>query len=171
LTAIRNDAAVLSSSSASDKEKLEPLKFLGHWVGDVHQPLRVSFKDDRGGNNITVVGECAGNLHSAWDTCLVLKAVGADIADAATDLMKSISPAKIEEWTRSDPAHWANESFAIAEGAQTKYCVQQGASCDPPTGKVRIDATYVEVNSPIIREQLLKAGVRLAHQLDSALGK
>jgi S1/P1 Nuclease len=171
LTAIRQDAAVLSSNSASDKEKLESLKFLGHWVGDIHQPLHVSFKDDRGGNDIVVVGECAGNLHSAWDTCLVLKAVGANIANAATELMKSMSPANIEEWTHSNPADWANESFAIAERAQTKYCVQQGASCDPPTGKVRIDAAYVEANAPIIREQLQKAGVRLAHLLDLALGK
>jgi hypothetical protein len=171
LTAIRKDAAVLSSGSASDKEKLESLKFLGHWVGDVHQPLHVSFKDDRGGNNIAVVGECAGNLHSAWDTCLVLKAVDVDIADAATELMKSISSAKIEAWTHSGPVDWANESFSIAERAQTEYCVQQGASCDPPTGKVRIDATYVQASSAVIREQLLKAGVRLAHLLDSTLSK
>lgn len=52
LSAIRKDAAVLSSSSADDSAKLAALKFLGHWVGDVHQPLHVSFEDDRGGNNI-----------------------------------------------------------------------------------------------------------------------
>jgi hypothetical protein len=79
-----------------------------------------------GGNNITVVGECQGKLHAAWDSCLVVKAAGADVAAAATDLMKSITPAKIEEWTHSDPVVWANESFAIAERAQTKYCVQRG---------------------------------------------
>lgn len=33
-------------------EQLEALKFLGHWVGDVHQPLHVSFKDDKGANDI-----------------------------------------------------------------------------------------------------------------------
>jgi hypothetical protein len=171
LTAIRKDAAVLSSSNASDEQKLEALKFLGHWVGDIHQPLHVSFRDDRGGNSIPVAGECQGNLHAAWDTCLVLKAVGADVADAVTDLMKSISSAKIEEWTHSDPVDWANESFAITERAATRYCVQQGASCDSPTGKVTIDAAYIQTNAPVIREQLLKAGLRLAHLLDVALGK
>jgi hypothetical protein len=30
---------------------------------------------------------------------------------------------------------------------------------------------YVAANTPIIREQLQKAGVRLAHLLDAALGK
>ena len=162
----------MASSDADDNAKLEGLKFLGHWVGDVHQPLHVSFQDDRGGNNITVTGECQGKFHAAWDSCLVVKAVGTDVADAATDLMKSITPAKIEKWTHSDPVDWANESFAIAERPVTKYCVHQGASCELPSpAKVKIDAAYVEANVPIVREQLQKAGVRLAHLLDAALGK
>ena len=36
---------------------------------------------------------------------------------------------------------------------------------------MKIDAAYVEANTPIVREQLQKAGVRLAHVLDAALGK
>jgi hypothetical protein len=48
---------------------------------------------------------------------------------------------------------------------------QAQASCDHSSGKVQIDAAYVEANTPIIREQLQKSGVRLAHLLDAALGK
>jgi hypothetical protein len=171
VTAIKKDFEVLSSSSASQPQKLESLKFLGHWVGDIHQPLHVSFEDDRGGNSVLATGLCGSNLHSAWDTCLVLKAVGEDVGAAAADLMKTITPAKIEGWTHSDPMDWANESFAIAEQAQTKYCIRQGASCDHPSGKVKIDAAYAAANTPIVREQLQKSGVRLAHLLDAALGK
>jgi hypothetical protein len=68
-------------------------------------------------------------------------------------------------------AVWANESFTIAEQAQTKYCIRQGASSEQPAGKVTIDASYIRANSPIVREQLQKAGVRLAHLLDAALSK
>ena len=85
--------------------------------------------------------------------------------------MKTITPARIESWSHSEPKDWANESFAIAEQAQTKYCTRRGASCDQPAGKVTIDATYVATNAPIVREQLQKAGVRLAHLLDTALEK
>jgi hypothetical protein len=92
------------------------------------------------------------------------------VNEAANQLMKTITPAKIESWTHSGPMDWANESFAIAEQAQTKYCIRQGASCDQP-GKVQIDDAYVVVNAPIVREQLQKSGVRLAHLLDAALGK
>src|SRR5258708_10641633 len=54
VTAIAKDFAVLSSGTATDADKAASLKFLGHWVGDVHQPLHVSFADDRGGNEINV---------------------------------------------------------------------------------------------------------------------
>jgi hypothetical protein len=171
VTAIKKDFEVLSSDNTSQAQKLASLKFLGHWVGDIHQPFHVSFEDDRGGNSISVTGECGSNLHAAWDTCLVFKAVGEDVGEAATELIKTITPAKIESWTHSKPMEWANESFAIAEQVQTKYCIRQGASCDQPAGKVTIDAAYVVVNTPIVREQLQKAGVRLAHLLDAALGK
>jgi hypothetical protein len=171
VTAIKKDFDVLSSNNVSQTQKLASLKFLGHWVGDIHQPLHVSFEDDRGGNSIPVSGLCGPNLHSAWDTCLVLKAVGEDVGEATTELMNTITPAKIESWTRSEPMDWANESFTIAEQAQTKYCIRQGASCDHPSGKVTVDAVYVAANTPIVKEQLQKAGVRLAHLLDAALGK
>jgi hypothetical protein len=172
VTAIKKDSEVLSSNNASQAQKLVSLKFLGHWVGDIHQPLHVSFEDDRGGNGVLVTGECGtSNLHSAWDNCLVTKAVGEDTGEAATDLMKSITPAKIETWKRSAPMDWPNESFAIAEEAQTKYCIRQGASCDQPAGKVAIDDAYFVVNAPIVREQLQKAGVRLTQMLDAVLDK
>ena len=118
-----------------------------------------------------MTGICGANLHSAWDTCLVLRAVGEDVNEAATELMKTITPARIESWTHSAPMDWANASFAIAEQARTEYCIRQGASCDQPSGKVKIDAAYVLANAPVIREQLQKSGVRLAHLLDAALGK
>jgi hypothetical protein len=36
---------------------------------------------------------------------------------------------------------------------------------------MRLDAAYIQANAPIVREQLQKAGVRLAHMLDAALAK
>lgn len=171
VTAIRKDVAILSSKTTSSKEKLAALKYLGHWVGDIHQPLHVSFKDDRGGNQINVTGACTSNLHSTWDTCLVIAAVGDDVDDAATELMKGISPAKREVWIHSDPMDWANESFAIAESPDAKYCSQQGTTCVPIAGSVKVDEAYMKANIPTIKLQLQRAGIRLAHLLDGALGK
>jgi nuclease S1 len=171
VTAILNDTEILTSRAERRRDKLIALKFLGHWVGDIHQPLHVSFEDDRGGNNITVSGECSGKMHGMWDSCLVTKAVGDDVSEAAAELAEAITPAMMEQWNASEPFQWANESFAIAEATNTKYCIMHAPSCDPPpSGHVTIDAAYVEHAKAIIREQLQKAGARLAHLLDRAFG-
>ena len=127
-----NDGKILASKSAKKADRLLALKFLGHWVGDIHQPLHVSFEDDRGGNNISVSGRCSGKLHSTWDTCLVENAVGTDVADAVDELIDAITPETITKWNASDPREWANESFAVAEAVKTGYCVMHEASCDLP---------------------------------------
>ncbi len=44
-------------------------------------------------------------------------------------------------------------------------------SCDLPDGSVTISADYLEANEPVVKEQLQKAGVRLAKLLDTAFGK
>jgi hypothetical protein len=44
-------------------------------------------------------------------------------------------------------------------------------SCDMPGGSVAIDQGYLDANEPIAKEQLQKAGVRLAKLLDAAFGE
>ena len=71
-SAILNDARDLATAQDPD-ERLRLLKSLGHWVGDIHQPLHVSFEDDKGANFIEATGDCAVSLHLAWDICIVEK--------------------------------------------------------------------------------------------------
>jgi S1/P1 Nuclease len=111
------------------------LKFLGHWVGDIHQPLHVSFEDDRGENSILVSGYPAPNCIPLGIRALVLKAVGEDVGEAATELLKTITLAKVESWTRSEPKDWANKSFAIAEQAQTNTAFDRARPVSSQQGK------------------------------------
>lgn len=168
LTAIRDDSKVLSAKTTADADRLIALKSLGHWVGDIHQPLHVSFADDRGGNTIRVNGQCAGNLHAAWDYCLVLYAVGPDISEAVTDLMGGITSETQKRWASSEPRDWANESFAISEAVTTGYCEMREDFCVMPRDSVTIGAEYLAANEPVVKEQLQKAAVRLARVLDGA---
>ena len=170
LTAILADSRVLASKAETDADRLIALKSLGHWVGDIHQPLHVSFADDRGGNNTRVDGQCVGNLHATWDNCLVLYAVGPDAPDAATNLLSALSSERRIRWAASEPRDWANESFAISEAVKTGYCVIHGPLCDAGVGSVPIGADYLDANEPVVKEQLEKAGVRLARILDVAFG-
>lgn len=162
VTAIINDTKNVASKTEKTADRLIALialKSHGRWVGDIYQPLRVSFADDRGGNNINVTGECNRNLHSAWDSCLVEHAVGTDVKEAADKLIDAMTPQQIADWNASKPHDWANESFAISESVKTGYCVMHGKSCDPPAGgTVTIDAAYLAASDPIITEQLKKGG-------------
>jgi hypothetical protein len=171
LTAISNDFEILQAKDQTDLNRLVALKSLGHWVGDIHQPLHVSFVDDKGGNNIKTSGQCSGNgsnLHAVWDNCLVLYAIGPDASEGATTLLSSITPEMRARWISSVPRDWANESFAIAEAGRTKYCVMHGASCDTIAISPDITAEYLDANEQVVERQLQKAGVRLARLLDSA---
>ncbi len=170
LAAILSDLKIVSSKTERDASRLFALESLGHWVGDIHQPLHVSFEDDKGGNKISVSG-CARNLHAVWDSCLVDYAVGSDVVKAATGIMATITPDLRLQWTSSNPRDWANETFAIAKAITTRYCVMHVQSCDPTGENFTITTEYLESNKPVVREQLQKAAVRLAFLLDTALGK
>ena len=193
LSAIALDFGRLKLPEAGPAGHLEALKFLGHWVGDVHQPLHVSFDDDLGANKIETTGTCEGNLHSAWDSCLLKQAVGIasnasgaqleqQLAAAVAELEQEITDANRADWITTGSVDWANELLVDAEAPATGYCVKTADLCAYDAGNVAldvgeaektvtIDAAYVAVSTPIIRDRLKRAGVRLAHLLDEALAE
>lgn len=80
-------------------------------------------------------------------------------------------------WRASTPIDWA----ASPSRSQVGYCVRAGTGCwyhednerldeGQPTRTIEIDRTYIETHAPTVREQLVKAGVRLAGLLNQALG-
>ena len=79
IQAIDSDIAIVRDRNAQPKKRARALMAVGHWVGDIHQPLHISFADDRGGNYIRATGACGNaqnnNLHSVWDNCLVDRAL------------------------------------------------------------------------------------------------
>lgn len=56
----------------SDKNDLDALKFLIHFMGDLHQPMHLGRKDDLGGNKVAYNWfDTKTNIHSLWDTYLI----------------------------------------------------------------------------------------------------
>jgi hypothetical protein len=172
---------VLSSPTASDRDQLDALKFLGPWIGDVHHPLHVSFEDDRGGNGVKVTGGlCGGKLHGVWDTCIIEQGLGTAVAAIAGQLRAGITDQQRSDWLASNPADWANESFAIATSPGVGYCVRADTGCwydrdrerlEPghPEKSVLVDASYIESNAPIVNDRWARAGIRLAGLLNKTL--
>jgi S1/P1 Nuclease len=103
VSAIAKDFAVLASPDATDEEKLAALKFLGHWVGDIHQPLHAASQDDRGGNHIRTRGSSCESLHTLWDSCLVEERLGMHPLTIAPELRAGITDEQRAEWLASAP--------------------------------------------------------------------
>ena len=175
-SAIRSDVNVLSFSDDA-AEQLEALKYLGHWVGDIHQPLHVSYSDDWGGNKIEQSGgSCRYSLHSVWDGCVITSRLGTDPAKIAKRLLEQVGSQR-GQWNDSTMVDWANESYDIARDTKVGYCHLDGQRCkydsdeyrldeDDTEKSVVVDAEYLDMAEPIVRERLLMAGVRLGGLLN-----
>jgi hypothetical protein len=112
---INQFAVELGNPATSATEQLLALKFLLHFVGDVHQPLHVADDHDAGGNKKLVAagGLRPGNLHRYWDVEFVER-LGTDPRQVAESLIGNISEKQRQEWSSGKSADWALEAFALA---------------------------------------------------------
>jgi len=152
---IRADAAALAAKTG---DAGEALKFLAHFVGDVHQPLHVSFEDDRGGNEVRgTFYKKKTNLHAVWDTGII-DHDGRTWQQIADDLEAHVTPEERSEWSASRPLDWADESLAITLAPRTRYASHPDA--------FRLGAAYENRNLPVVLKRLQMAGVRLGKTLN-----
>lgn len=159
---INQFAAELARPATPPDERLVALKFLLHFVGDVHQPLHASDDTDRGGNDkrVSAPGFRAGSLHHYWDSAFV-EILGDNPRQIAATLLRRMSPAEIRRWSAGTPAGWARESFELADRDAYGQLPSPGRRFS-----YRLDDTCVEIAIGDVRRQLAKAGVRLAMMLN-----
>lgn len=164
-------SAELRDASIAKQEKMIALKFLLHLVGDLHQPLHAADNQDRGGNDVPVLfGNPAtpGNLHFYWDNPLV-QHLGNDPKVVGVSLNSRITRAKADEWSKGTAIVWAKESFSQAKKVVYNFAGTQSFVDERGGTGQRLDAAYDNRALPVVREQLGKAGVRLAAVLNQAL--
>ena len=115
VSAIIKFSHILRDKNASRQERVEALKFLVHFVGDVHQPLHVSYARDKGGHDIKVTFfENNTNLHSLWDSGMIRR-TKKGWSEYAAELAANITlQERILYGTLLDPALWATESYLLA---------------------------------------------------------
>jgi S1/P1 Nuclease len=154
---------VLADRSAFREKRIEALKFLVHFVGDIHQPLH-AIGEARGGNDIQVsefgsplCGNRPCNLHFAWDVGMLDHRKLRE-ADYVTRLEKLTALQGLWRQAEGTPASWANESFQLAK----KVWLNNGGA---------VDETYYRRNLQIVDDRLALAAVRLAKMLNQVLGE
>ncbi len=162
--------ASLLTSSRNARERREALSFLGHFVGDMHQPLHVGRENDRGGNYCTLMGgREAGNLHYVWDTKIInaMKIAPHDLAKQ----LSSVPAAQAQNLQRGSFADWASESQKMREevvypagngsaSEKAPMCAKVGTSSFKPP--MTLPGGYLEKNAESVRERLQAGGIRLA---------
>lgn len=161
LWAIGHFRAQLGDDSLDDRERGEALRFLVHFVVDLHQPLHVGLAEDRGGNEIAIVfGGKTINLHSFWDTQAIdrarqsLERAGVPQRGLLSDVTRSA--ATVADGDILDHEVWAAESLAYRA---TVYSF--GAA-----GR-ELSAGYLDQAASVSLNRLSLAAARLAGTLNS----
>lgn len=160
--AVDHYARILADRGRPLAERNEALKFVGHFVGDLHQPLHAGRPEDLGANRVFVnfFGDTGSaerplNLHSVWDGA-ILRRAGHAWPESAARLNREITPLDVERWQGLDLLAWTDESYRIADGF---------AYGQLPEDRV-IGNRYYRPALGYSEMRLQQAGVRLAYLLN-----
>jgi hypothetical protein len=149
----------LADERATRQARAEALKFLVHFVGDLHQPLHCADNDDGGGNRLKVTFfGASSNLHKVWDTDIIARAGFARTANRAAALPMAGETVMLAGESFVD---WALEAHRLA--AAHAY---QGI----PANK-RLGQDYYLKNRSVVDGQLQRAGLRLAKLLNEVFNQ
>jgi nuclease S1 len=128
--ALKDQIALLRSPGTDSQKRADALRFVIHFVGDLHQPLHTSNNNDLGGNCIPVTyfGEppiltnpqyenYAPNLHGVWDYEIYQKEFKDKTVQQAAAEFEHTFASQEAKWMRGpvDVDAWAWESFRIAK--------------------------------------------------------
>jgi hypothetical protein len=194
--AITDQLAILKDKNAAPRKRADALRYLVHFVGDLHMPLHTATNNDEGGNCVPVRyfrrrpheqhNSFAPNLHALWDTAILERDMeGADPSEYA-DLLEQTFSSKIAKWQESGihVEDWAWESHDLAERSVYGELVPRVPVEPPVPVHSCADANnigermmhlglyagpaYQDAAARVIQEQIALAGVRLAVILNDA---
>lgn len=169
--AIEAQRRVLADHRQPLAARRDALKFLVHFVGDVHQPMHANNHTDKGGNDYQISlrtdlqpeayararyvdGVMGTNLHSIWDF-YILGSLGLD-AGQYTDRLDALKWPPITTAVSAAPA-WAGESCRLVESRRLY----------PDTHKM--NRTYLDAQRPLAEQRVRQAAYRLAVMLNATL--
>jgi hypothetical protein len=154
VTAIAKCVAVLKDKESKEEDKVFYLKMLVHFVGDLHQPMHIGQRKDKGGNTVQVQWFGKGtNLHAVWDTKMIetWNMSYLELADNAKDLSKK----QIKAIEKGSVIDWVNEVHEITKEVYKSVKVGEN---------LRYRYSYDHFGT--VRDQLQKGGIRLAKILN-----
>lgn len=155
VTAINGIVDRIKSGTLTAEQERAELMMLIHLVGDMHCPMHAGMKSDRGGNGTKVkyFGK-QRNLHSVWDS----------------EIVESAHRWSYSEWQQQVDRASRKEQKAIAQGRPNDWIEEtvllaRDIYATSSTGE-NLSYDYVAHYAPVVEQQLLKGGIRLAKILE-----
>jgi hypothetical protein len=136
--------AALTSDSVTADEKREALRFVIHFVADIHRPLHCANHDQSGNDFPLVWKKRKTNLNEIWDHYVLVNTLN--------QVMDTNAGGTIVDW--------CNESHALA---------QQVVYAGLPELRRAVSEEYVGRARTAATDQLAKAAARLAEVLNASL--
>jgi hypothetical protein len=159
LEALARFEQALVDRGRSRAERADALRFVIHFVVDLHQPLHVGRAEDRGGNEVDVqVDDKVVTLHRFWDAdVLSRRHLGAEAYAQRLEASFAATPAAR---AHDPPAAWAAESLLLRPTVYGFHAV--------PRGPATLDDDYLRGAQRVADQQLVLAAARLAATLNGA---
>lgn len=155
VTAINALVENLKSGELTIEEERAQLMMLIHIVGDIHCPMHAGRKSDRGGNGTKVkYFGSQKKLHSVWDSEIVESAHRWGYSEWQEQVDRA-TPKQVNAMSQGTPNDWIEETVALANMVYESATTTSNMSYD-----------YVAEYAPIIEQQFLKGGIRLAKLLE-----
>ncbi|HYA62557.1 MAG TPA: S1/P1 nuclease [Candidatus Sulfotelmatobacter sp.] len=194
--AIADQLAILKDKSADSRKRAEALRYIVHFVGDLHMPLHAASNNDEGGNCVPLRyfrrrprenrSSFTPNLHAVWDTAILERDMeGAEPPEYA-EFLSDIFSAEFPKWQAAgihvDDWTWESRDLAesIAYGALIPAVpIEIPAPVHSCTDANNIGErmmrlhlfageAYQQASAPIVQERIAQAGLRLALILNDA---
>jgi len=180
--AIHNYTRRAIDETLSLDQRSEALKFVVHFLGDIHQPLHCGWKSDKGGNTIHVKLDFghfkkSENLHAVWDDYIIYEEMDTNFSSNYTLYAENIivriktgtfQDEVVENWLScpSNEAYpcttlWAQESISFA--CTNAYRYKNGKLIE--SGDTLYE-DYYERNIGVVENRLARGGYRLAQLLN-----
>jgi hypothetical protein len=168
--AVKRAAAVLGNPLAPPPDKLFALQQLTHFVADIHQPFdMIDNRDDRGADiRVSLPGSSDRrlNLNGVWQEHLAALAVGS--GELGPRFIEPMASNNETAWSRGSVDDWAAETQQLARALYAR--LPEPPECGRRPRNIEIlDRGYVLSGTNTVREQLAKAGVRLATVLNATM--
>lgn len=155
LTAIEAQIKALKSGELNKEQENIALRMLVHLVGDLHCPMHMGHKSDSGGNRWQVQFFNNGkNLHGIWDSDMIESAHKWTHSEWVEEIDR-VDKAQYRKITQGSLSDWGRETY---EAASSIYA-------NTPVGS-KISYDEVSYWTPLVEQQLLKGGLRLASILN-----